>query len=74
MPGGREKPLHLQSTTDLWVRLVFPPGFGSFFVATPLALGASAGGSWRSTLWFVLLLGGFFMLAGVLLAVPALKE
>jgi hypothetical protein len=74
MPGGREKPLHLQTTRDLWVGIICFPAFGSFFVAVPLVLGTPVGGSWRSTLWIVLLFGGFFTLAGVLLGVPRLKE
>ena len=73
MPGGREKPLHLQSTTDLWVGIIGFPAFGSFFVAVPL-VGTPVGGSWWGTFWFLLLFGGFFTLAGVLLGVPRFKE
>jgi hypothetical protein len=72
MPGGREKPLHLQSTSDLWVGIIGFPAFGSFFVAVPL-VGTPVSGSW-SRLWIVLFLGGFFTLTGVLLGVPRLKE
>lgn len=73
MPGGRERPLHLQSTTDLWVGVVFVPAFGSFFVAVPL-LGTPVNGSWWSTFWLVLFLVGFFTLAGVLGSPSRLKE
>lgn len=74
MPGGREKPLHLQSTSDLWVGIIGFPAFGSFFVAVPLVLGTPVGGSWWSMLWMVLLFSGLFMLAGALVGVPRLKE
>jgi hypothetical protein len=73
MPGGREKPLHLQSTTDLWMGIVPVPVFGSFFVAVPL-LGTPVNGSSWSTLWLVPFVVGFFTLAGVLGSVPRLKE
>ena len=71
MPGVREKPLHLQSNTDLWVPIVFAPTFGSLFVAVPLTVDT---GSWWNTLGLVLLFGGFFTLAGVLAAVRGLPE
>jgi len=71
MPGVREKPLHLQSNTDLWVPILFAPTFGSLFVAVPLTVDT---GSWWSTLGLVLLFGGFFTLAGVLAAVRGLPE
>src|SRR5947207_14239135 len=74
MPGGREKPLHLQSTSDLWVGIIGFPAFGSFFVAVPLMLGTPVGGSWWSTLWMVLLFGGSFTLAGLLVCVPRLSD
>jgi hypothetical protein len=73
MPGGREKPLHLQSTTDLWVAIVAVPGFGSFFVAVPL-LGTPVNGSRWSVLWIVPLFIACFTLVGVVVCVPHLKE
>jgi hypothetical protein len=75
MPGGSEKPLHLQSTTDLWVGALGIPAFGSFFLAVPL-MGTPADRSWS---WWhprglELLLIGFFAVGGVLGGVPRLRE
>src|SRR5262245_51888083 len=70
MPGVREKPIHLRSTTDLWAPIIFAPVFGSCFVAMPLTLGPV---SWWGTL-VLLLFGGSFGLAGTLSAVSGLKE
>src|SRR5262245_59715386 len=70
MPGVREKPLHLRSTTDLWAPIIFAPVFGSCIVAMPLTLGTL---SWWGTL-VLLLFGGSFALPAVLSAVSGLKE
>lgn len=75
MPGGREKPLHLQSTTDLWVGICGIPAFGSFFLAVPLmGTPVDRSWSWWHPLGLELLFIGFFTLGGVLGGVSRLKE
>src|SRR5262249_27670845 len=73
MPGGREKPLHLQPASELWVGILGVPVFGSFFVAVPV-LGTPVGGWWGRTFLVGVCLVGVFTLAGVLGGVPRLKE
>jgi hypothetical protein len=75
MPGGREKPLHLQSTTDLWAGVFAIPAFGSFFLAVPLmGTPVDRSWSWWNTLGLELLFIGFFTLGGVLGGVSRLNE
>jgi hypothetical protein len=76
MPGVREKPLHLQSTTDLWIAIAAIPVFLSFFVALPFL--ATAGHSWLGPFWgpfwLALVWFGFFTVQGVFGIPPRLKE
>jgi hypothetical protein len=57
----------------LWVGIVAFPAFGCLFLAVPM-MGTPVDGSGWTTFWMVSLSGGFFLVSGVLLGVPRLKE
>jgi hypothetical protein len=62
-----------QTVTALWVSIIVFPVFGGMFVSVPLMGADWEGGAW-GRFGAVLLLGGFFTLAALLMGVPRLEE
>jgi hypothetical protein len=69
----RDKPLHLQSTADVWVPMLGLPAFGGILLTVPL-VGTPADGSYWGSVAVVLIVLVFFEFAGLFMAVPGLEE